>query len=995
MMVPWRRVFVVLFYVLVGGAYESLVWFGWGAMMPRLPTPYAVPIFDVPFALVAVGIGYLCLERHRLRQDAQSAGMGTTLWLTALLALSHVLAQPDYPANPGVNAGIAPYFFFLSYFAGLVGIGLAAHGGRRSFPLTDRGRLTIGAAVVILTGVLTAVVLQVRPLLPPVAGGRFTPFGLGAGYFVLATAGVWALSGGVRRYATRDAFGGYFLLASFVWILGLLGFLLHPVRYSIPWYLAGFARPLGVGVVFIGLLREQVWLYREARARQRDLDVLHRAGQALVRSLDLKEITETIAINALEVSGADGAILFRYDPRDRVLIAMSRAGAISDTLVSGLALPVGQGASGVSVAKRCAIVTSLTEDDPAVPFPREVVRQMREEGLSSVLAVPLAGHTGEVYGALSVFYLRAHDFTSADVELLSAFGTQASVAIGNGRSYDELVRRARHDEKLNDFAQHLLTVTDEHDIRGTTMRLTRDALGADVVGLFLHDVDAGESLRLEAGLGWQVGTVGTLTMPPSTDSLAGYTLLKKTLVQVEDLAAERRFAVPAHLTAHGIRAGVAVPLGIRDQPIGVLAVYYRAPRRLTDEEGRVLGSIAHHAALALEKARLYAELQARLRELQQTQDQLIQADKLKALGTLLSGVAHELNNPLSTILMSAQLLRSNSALPDGARDRAGAIERECDRASRIVRELLAFARRRPPERRPVDVNDVVRDALQLHAPDLALKRVRLVTELAATPPKISADPYQLQQVLLNLFTNAAHAMSASRSDGVLTVRTSASERGVTILVEDNGPGIPAEHLRQVFDPFFTTKPAGEGTGLGLSLCLGIVDAHEGRMTVENVPTSGARFVIQLPIGKHAEALEETAGGGPGQSAAVLVVEDEAVLRAVFVEVLTINGHRVTAAATGHAAMELLTRETYDVVVLDLRLPDVDGKTVWQWITRRRPALAERVVFMTGDTLSPASHHFLQEAGRPVLPKPVSMEQLTRMVDTVLESHAGEIAGATR
>src|SRR2546422_4474912 len=235
-MVPGRRVFVVLFYVAVGALYESLVWSGWGAIMTRFPTPYAVPIFDVPFALVAIGIGYLCLERHRLRQDARSAGMGTSLWLTALLALSHVLAQPDYPANPGVNAGIAPYFFFLSYFAGLVGIGLAAHCGERGFPLTGRGRLAIGAGAVVLSGALMTAVLHVLPLLPPVAGGRFTPFGLGAGDFVLATAGVWALSGGLRRYVARDPFGGDFLLPSFLLDPRLPRFPLPPLCFTLSWY---------------------------------------------------------------------------------------------------------------------------------------------------------------------------------------------------------------------------------------------------------------------------------------------------------------------------------------------------------------------------------------------------------------------------------------------------------------------------------------------------------------------------------------------------------------------------------------------------------------------------------------------------------------------------------------------------------------------------------------------------------------------------------------
>src|SRR5204862_6222767 len=256
-----------------------------------------------------------------------------------------------------------------------------------------------------------------------------------------------------------------------------------------------------------------------------------------------------------------------------------------------------------------------------------------------------------------------------------------------------------------------------------------------------------------------------------------------------------------------------------------------------------------------------------------------------------------LNNPLSTILMSAQLLRTNDALSDAARERAGAIEGECGRASRIIRERLAFARQRPPERRPVDVNEVIRGALQLQDPDLALNRVRLVTELEPTLRKISADPYQLQQVLLNLFTNAAHALSATARDGVLTVRTAASEEGVSIVVEDNGPGIPPEHLRQVFDPLFTTKPVGEGTGLGLSLCIGIVEAHDGRLTVENAPGSGARFTMELPLGQHAEPLQDApSGGDTAPSADILVFDDELALRSMFLEVLTLQGHRTEAAA---------------------------------------------------------------------------------------------------
>ena len=983
----------ILLGVAIGVVYEVAVGLGSGEVPRRFAIPYAVPIFDTPFALVAVGIGYLCLERHRLRQDVRSAGMGSTLWLTALLALAHILAQPDYPGTPGVNAGIAPYFFFLSYLAGLAGIGLAAHYGDRSFQLTDRARFGIGAVVVLLSLAVVVGVIEVRPLLPALvmAPGRFTPFGLWASGFVIGTAGAWALWGGLRRYVARDPFAGYLLLAAYIWLLGLIGVMICPFRYSIPWYLAGFARPLGVGVIFVGLLREQVWLYREARARQRDLDVLHRAGQALVRSLDLTEIARTIVTKALEVSGADGAILFRFDEAERVLVAMSHAGTISEQLVSGLELPLGRGASGIAVAERRPVPASLAEDDPAVPFPLEVVTRMRGEGLESVMAIPLSSQTGEIYGALSVFYRREHEFTTTDVELLSAFGTQASAAIENGRSFDRLTFKARDDEALHEFSQRLLAANREEPIQRDVMQVTRELLGADCVGLFLFDAVT-DCLRLEAGLGWRPGTVGAVTITPSADSFAGSTFLHKATVQVEDLSRERRFAVPPHLVAHDVRAGIVVPLGVRDQPIGVLAAYYRASHRFGDEERRVLTSLAHETALALEKVRLYAKLQANLRELQETQGQLIQADKLKALGTLLSGMAHELNNPLSTIQLSVQLLKRQHALTDAVRTRIDMVERECQRAAQIIRELLVFARRKAPERRRVDLNEVVRATLKLQAPEFDLSRIRVVTDLDPLP-KIWADAHQLQQVLLNLFSNAIHAMKSTGRDGVLTVRSAGHDSGISIVVEDNGPGIRPEHLGQVFDPFFTTKGVGEGTGLGLSLSIGIVEAHGGRMSVENVLSAGARFTIRLPFGQGVEGDEAPATpAAPIGSAQILVVEDETALRGLLVEAFTTLGHRVHEAGTGRAAIGLLEHGSYDVVVLDLMLPDIDGRGVWQWILAHRPALVNRVMFMTGDTMSVGSQRFLEETGRPVLNKPLAMDRLGQTIVEVLAEDAHQDRG---
>jgi signal transduction histidine kinase len=974
-----ERLYTPLWFVVaLGIVYEGVLVFTPLLDPYRFRTPYAIPTFDTLFALVAIGVGYLCVERHRLRQDLESAALGVALWLTALLAVAHIAAQPDYPANPGVNPGTAPYYFLACFFAGLAGIGLAAHRGARRFELTDRGRFWISAGVFAFGLVLALTVPRVRPLLPSLVmpPGKFTPFTSWSAALVLAAFAAWVFWAGRRRFFRRDgdAFASYPLLAAALWTVGLMGLLTSGgYRYSIPWYLAGLSRPLGVGLIFVGLLREQVWLYREARARQRDLEGLHGAGQALVRSLDAREIVQTITTKAVEVLAADGAVLFRLDTGSRTAGPVSRAGVITDRFVRGLVLPVEREDVGPAAAPRRL---------EALAVPEAVRARMRQDGLETAMTMPLVVQSGETFGILAVFFRGQREFRDADVELLSAFGAQASVALENARAFEQLAVKATHDATLQDFGRRLLEATAESPILDDAARTTRDLLGADSVGVFLFDPTSSE-LRLEAGVGWQPETVGRVTVTPSNQSFAGYTFVNKEVVQVEDLAGETRFQIPLHLTAHGIRAGINVPLGVRDQPVGVLTACYRTPHRFSDEEGRALTSLAHQTALALDKVRLYAELQRNLERLQETQAQLIQADKLKALGTLLSGMAHELNNPLSTVLLSAQLLKRRHALSEPVRAQMDVIEQECERAARIIRELLVFARRRPPERKPIDVNDVVRSALELQTPEFDLRGLRVVADLAAVPA-IQGDAHQLQQVLLNLFSNATHAMKGTL-EKVLSVRSREADGTVVVDVEDTGPGIAAEHLTRVFDPFFTTKGVGEGTGLGLSLSIGIVEAHGGSMHVENRPAGGAHVTLRLPASDEVEAGEAAPNlQAPSERRGhILLVEDETQLRAVLHEVLTGIGHTVDEAATGEAAMLGLDRKRYDVILLDLKLPDIDGKVIWRWLHARHPETAARVMFMTGDTMSPETEAFLKEAGCPVLNKPLAIDQVAHMVGQFL------------
>jgi signal transduction histidine kinase/CheY-like chemotaxis protein len=369
--------------------------------------------------------------------------------------------------------------------------------------------------------------------------------------------------------------------------------------------------------------------------------------------------------------------------------------------------------------------------------------------------------------------------------------------------------------------------------------------------------------------------------------------------------------------------------------------------------------------------------------------QLLQAEKMAALGQTISGVAHELNNPLATILTWAERLSGRDTDPNSRRG-LEAILGEAERAARIVRNLLTFARKRHTTRTMVDVNQVVRETLALRAYEQRVTNISVIDALAAGLPHIFADSHQIQQVLLNLIINAEQAMLTANGRGLIVVRTwqELERESVILEVNDDGPGVPDEVKSKIFDPFFTTKEVGKGTGLGLTVAYAIVQEHGGRLWVESAMGRGASFFVELPATRGrlravpaAAAPPETGPRLDGR--AILIVEDEAQLASAMAEAFTDAGFLVDRAGDGEEALERVQEGQYDLIVCDLKMPRMDGMQFYGILTEQVPAMAERVLFVTGDVIGTDAERFLSETGCRWLAKPFRLGDLLRAAKEVV------------
>jgi two-component system NtrC family sensor kinase len=370
---------------------------------------------------------------------------------------------------------------------------------------------------------------------------------------------------------------------------------------------------------------------------------------------------------------------------------------------------------------------------------------------------------------------------------------------------------------------------------------------------------------------------------------------------------------------------------------------------------------------------------------QALETQLIQSEKLAAVGQLVSGVAHELNNPLTSIAGLSEFLLEQKELGKKDRGHLQVIQEQAQRAGRIVRNLLTFARKGPVERAPVDLNDVLKRTLQLMSYDLKLKDITVNRDLASGLPAVLGDRHSLQQVVLNLVTNAAQALAELPPVQSRHIAVSTWFDGrVHLRVADSGPGIPDDVVHSVFTPFFTTKEPGKGTGLGLSITYSIVESHDGQITIERPSGGGAAFRIDLPPApadtprptRAPQAAGSTAPAGPSGKRTILLLDADPAVQRMVKALFARDGHDVEVAGDPQHALDLAQRGGFDLILADARAsaPGKRGTLFVEDLLQRVPALRDRLIVATGD-VRPATEETLARLGVRYVRKPFNLRDL--------------------
>ena len=551
------------------------------------------------------------------------------------------------------------------------------------------------------------------------------------------------------------------------------------------------------------------------------------------------------------------------------------------------------------------------------------------------------------------------------------------------RADDEIRRRNRELNALNAIATISTQSFDLDEILNLTLRQVVTLFSSETGSIYLSD-PGGQILRRRASWGHRTEGRARFSELRLPDGFGELITRSRTEVITPEYLPHVPPVVAEFVTADGLRSWIWVILWGKDGPSGVIGVGSREAREFNASDESLLVAIAHQLAATLEKVRLYEESCKAYENLRLAQEQLLQSEKMSAVGQLISGVAHELNNPLTAILGYAQLLEGEG-LNERAQDFVSKLFKQAQRTHRVVQNLLSFARQRKPQKSEVDLRRVLDEALALRDYDFRVNNIRVERETSETLPAVVADPHQVEQVFLNVINNALDAMLETQNKGVLKVRSFSSDGQVWIEFHDSGPGI--QDAKKIFDPFYTTKAVGKGTGLGLSICYGIVKEHGGEISASNSPEGGA--VLQLRLPAVDRAVPAAAGQAPVRNDEVirgrlLLVEDEEAVREFASAVLIGAGADVVAVGNIDEAKSRLQKESFDAVIMSGRMPG--GMTVsgmHAWLAEKHPEMEHRILFTFAHVADEETRAFLDKHQIPSLLKPFEIADLIANSRTLL------------
>jgi signal transduction histidine kinase/ActR/RegA family two-component response regulator len=733
-----------------------------------------------------------------------------------------------------------------------------------------------------------------------------------------------------------------------------------------------------------------------SEAGRRTAESLADLGRLLAQSLDLGEVGQRIADSIRGLLGAAAATLYRLEEPTGDLRAVAVSGDIGSEFGRTVVLARGTAVSGRAVVDRRPVASADALTDPRIALTPEFRVRLGQVPFRAALAVPLVARD-RVIGALAVADRAGRIFTEEENRLVQAFADRAALALDNAGLYEEArrrlaetMRRRAEAEELARIARTLTETLDTTQVGERIVESVRPLFRARSAGLRLLEPDG--SLRAIVWGDPAHAHAGPGHVMPAGLGISGRVITEGRPVASADVVTDPRIALSDDMrewmVASGDRALLAVPLRVKGIVIGVLSVADETGRVYGDTEVALLQTCADQAAIALENARLYGELQQALLQVEDSQQRVIQGERLRALGELAGGVAHDFNNILAVILGRAQLLLRQVEEPQ-IRRQIAVIEQMALDGARTVRRIQEFARmRRARPFQAVDLSAIAAEVVEVtrarwrDQPRVDGAAYEVHVETSPVPP-VAGDPAELREALTNIVLNALDAMPQG---GRLTIRTAASADTVLCVVEDTGVGMPEAIRQRVFDPFFTTK--GErGMGLGLSLVYGIARRHGGDIDVTSEVGRGSRFTLSLPVSNEMlpQAPPAPTPRPPARHVRILVIDDEAAVRDFLQELLTAEGHTVVACDDGRAGLDAFEREPFEMVFTDLGMPEVSGWEVARRVKATRPATAVALVTGWGDQIDPAQAR--AQGVDYLVPKPCRIGDVTAVVAEAL-SRAG-------